>query len=98
MTLYSANRKPFILGAYLCERMGRWKSLSPDPIFKEDSEMPYERGSRKTLVRARFGMKPRKRILLAVTEEDEDIITPALERVEWRIIHQYPEETQAAIH
>lgn len=100
MTLCGANRESSVLGAWRIYAKG-WvdgSPLAPDPVFEEDSQISDERGSRETLARARFGMKPLKRNLLAVTEDDDDdIVTPALERVEWRIVHEYPEDsTQAA--
>lgn len=95
MTLCGANRETAALGAWRIYAKG-WVDGSPlaaETVVEEES---VTTNPRETLARARFGMKPRVRNLLAVTDDDEDdIITPALERVEWRIAHSYPEDTQA---
>jgi hypothetical protein len=102
MTLCGANRESSILGAWRIYAKG-WvdgSPLAPEPVFEEEVHISDDRGSRETVARARFGMKPRKRNVLAVTDDDEteeDIVTPALERVEWRIIHEYPEDSTQAV-
>ena len=100
MTLCGANREASALGAWRIYAKG-WvdgSPLAPEGLKEEESVLPTdERGRRETLARARFGMKTKSRNLLAVSqddEEDEDIVTPALERVEFRITHEYPDDSQ----
>lgn len=97
MTLCGASREASSLGAWRIYAKG-WvdgSPLAPESIVDELSSLPAdERGKREDLARARFGMKPRNNNSMAVSEDEmDDIVTPALERVEWRIIHDYPEDS-----
>ena len=100
MTMCGASREASSLGAWRIYAKG-WvdgSPLAPEKIMEEEPLLTDERGSRENLARARFGMKPKTRNLLAVREDDEeatdDIVGPALERVEWKITHDYPDERQ----
>ena len=100
MTLCGANREAKSLGAWRIYAKG-WVDGSPLAAEKfeeleqevlEVLEGDSARRKREALARARFGMKPRRKNTLAVQEdEDEEIVMPALERVEWRIVHGYPD-------
>jgi central kinetochore subunit Mis15/CHL4 len=96
MTLCGASRESSSLGAWRIYAKG-WvdgSPLAPESIVDESSPLPTDdRGKREMLARARFGMKPRNNNSMAVSEDEiDDIVTPALERVEWRIVHAYPED------
>ena len=98
MTLCGASRESSSLGAWRIYAKG-WvdgSPLAPESIVDESAALPTDdRGKREMLARARFGMKVCKSNSLAVSEEDEegdDIVTPALERVEWEIVHGYPDD------
>jgi central kinetochore subunit Mis15/CHL4 len=94
MTLCGANRETAALGAWRIYAKG-WADGSPLAAETIVDEEDLSTG-REALARARFGLKPRKRNVLAVEEDEvDDIVTPALERVEWRIIHGYPDDSQA---
>jgi central kinetochore subunit Mis15/CHL4 len=99
MTLCGASRESSALGAWRIYAKG-WVDGSPlaaDKIVEEAPLPVDERGKREALARARFGMKPRSRSALVVpdeAEEEDDIVTPALERVEWRLTHDYPDDSQ----
>ena len=99
MTLCGAGRESSSLGAWRIYAKG-WVDGSPlasEPLEEEETSPPAdERQLRENLARARFGLKPRKQNVLAVTEEesDDEIVTPALERAEWRIVHDFPDDSQ----
>jgi central kinetochore subunit Mis15/CHL4 len=99
MTLCGANRESSSLGAWRIYAKG-WvdgSPLAPERLEQVESIIPTdERGRRETLARARFGMKAKTPNLLVATEEEDgdDIVTPALERVEYRITHDYPDDSQ----
>ena len=100
MTLCGATRESSSLGAWRIYAKG-WvdgSPLAPEPILEESSPTPTdERTKREILARARFGLKAQKINVLVVSEEEvDDIVTPALERVEWRIIHNYPDDSTFA--
>ncbi len=98
MTLCGASRESSSLGAWRIYAKG-WvdgSPLAPESIVDESSPLSSDdRAKREMLARARFGMKIRKTNSLAVSEEEEadDIVTPALERVEWQIVHAYPDDS-----
>ena len=67
--------------------------LAPEKMVEEASGVPNEKDEREMLARARFGMKSRRRNVLAVSDDEEDdIVTPALERVEFKVVHEYPQD------
>ena len=99
MTLCGASRESSSLGAWRIYAKG-WVDGSPLAAEKMIEEAPLptdERSKREILARSRFGMKIHTKNVLAVEEREEeaeeDIVTPALERVEWKIIHEYPEDS-----
>jgi central kinetochore subunit Mis15/CHL4 len=96
MTLCGASRESSSLGAWRIYAKG-WVDGSPlaaESVIEESALPSDDRAKRETLARARFGMRPRTNNVLAVSknEENDDIVTPALERVEWRIVHDYPDD------
>ena len=98
MMLCGASRESAALGAWRIYAKG-WvdgSPLAPERISEEMLLATDERGKREDLARARFGMKPRTKNALVVEDEKEedDIITPALERVEWQITHDYQDDSQ----
>lgn len=99
MTLCGASRESSALGAWRIYAKG-WVDGSPlaaDKIIEETTLPLDERGKREALARARFGMKPRSGNVLSESEEVEeadDIVTPALDRVEWRLTHEYPDDSR----
>jgi central kinetochore subunit Mis15/CHL4 len=99
MTLCGASRESSALGAWRIYAKG-WVDGSPlaaEKLVEEVLLETDERGKREQLARSRFGMKLKKKNVLAVQEDEEDdIVTPALERVEWRIKHNYPDDSQPA--
>lgn len=96
MTLCGANREANSLGAWRIYAKG-WVDGSPLAADRFEAEQVTVEGDsgtgkREMLARVRFGMKPRRKNTLAVEDDvDEEIVTPALERVEWRIVHGYPD-------
>jgi central kinetochore subunit Mis15/CHL4 len=97
MTLCGASRASSSLGAWRIYAKG-WVDGSPlaAETIVERAPLPTdERSKREILARSRFGMKARTKNVLNATEEEEedDIVTPALERVEWKIVHEYPDDS-----
>ena len=102
MMLCGASREASALGAWRVYARG-W--VDGSPLAAERLEIREETGGddkgrarREALARARFGMRPKGKNTLAVEDEDDDdqVVTPALERVEWRIIHDYPDSGAAS--
>jgi hypothetical protein len=99
MTLCGAStREASALGAWRIYAKG-WvdgSPLAPEKIMeKEGPQVTGEEGEREALARARFGLRPRGKDLLdatSVKKEGDDIVLPALERVEWKIVHGYPDD------
>jgi hypothetical protein len=95
MALCGASREKAALGAWRIYAKG-WvdgSPLAPEKITEEDVTPEDEKSQREALARARFGLKSRTRNVLAVQEQQmEEIISPALERVEFKIVHEYPED------
>ena len=68
--------------------------LAAETIVEEAPAATDEQSVREGLARARFGLRLRKGNVLVVNEDEEDeIVLPALERVEWRVMHDYPDES-----
>ena len=96
MSLCGASRETSALGAWRIYAKG-WvdgSPLAPETMVEEAPAATDERSVRESLARARFGLRPRKGNLLAVNQDEEDeIVLPALERVEWRVTHDYPDDS-----
>ena len=96
MSLCGASRETSALGAWRIYAKG-WVDGSPlaaETMVEEAPAATDERSVREGLARARFGLRPRKGNVLVVNEDEEDeIVLPALERVEWRVVHDYPDES-----
>lgn len=97
MTLCGASRDSSSLGAWRIYAKG-WvdgSPLAPETIVEQAPLPTDEKSKREILARSRFGMKlPTKNVLDATAEDDgDDIVIPALERVEWKIIHEYPDDS-----
>jgi len=96
MKLCGASREASALGAWRIYAKG-WvdgSPLAPERIKEEAPPANDEAGKREALARARFGLRPRTKDLLdaSTTGEDDEIVLPALERVEWKIEHGYPDD------
>lgn len=96
MSLCGASRETSALGAWRVYAKG-WvdgSPLAPEMMVEEPAAATDERSVRETLARARFGLRPRKGNVLAVNQDEQDeIVLPALERVEWRVTHDYPDDS-----
>ena len=96
MTLCGASREKAALGAWRVYAKG-WvdgSPLAPEPMVEYSPlEEQDEKSAREELARGRFGMKSRVRNSLVSSEEKgDDIVSPALERVEFRVEHGYPDD------
>ena len=95
MTLCGTSREKASLGAWRIYAKG-WvdgSPLAPEKIIEERPPAQDEKSQRKDLARARFGMKSRTGNVFEVNEEDgDDIVSPALERAEFKVVHEYPDD------